>query len=72
MGRVTANTKNCANCFWFRKEGGAPMRTCTTPNKIQVAVELVEVPGDEPTRISICSEWLDCGLFERGLLKSTI
>lgn len=66
------NTRNCGNCGHFKKLPGERMRFCHNPEKISIRYESVEVDGDSPVKIPVCTGWLDCGLLERGLLKSTV
>jgi hypothetical protein len=33
---------------------------------------IIEVPGDDPVRVKELQCWRDCGLLEKGLVKSTV
>jgi hypothetical protein len=48
------------------------MRFCQCPEKITIITEVTEVPGDKPIHSKICGQWKDCGLMDKGLVKSIV
>ncbi len=66
------NTKTCLNCGWFKKPEGKGSRICTNPEPMSFTTHIVEVEGDTPIVVKEPRCWLDCGLLERGLVKSIV